>query len=111
MSLICKKYGVDFKSTCDDKLMRGALTLLHDDVCSDVNITEGTHSRTHESGWTITGELQEDYYVWVNDFHATHPEYGRVWGDFQREVFADSEEGYQHFWINHKPYSWSYWDI
>jgi len=110
MSVICKKYGVDFKSSCDDGL-GGALTLSHTDICNDVNIKEGTHSLTHESGWTITGELEEDYFVWVNDFHATHPTYGRVWGNFETEVFADSEEGYQHFWANHEPESWDYGDI
>jgi len=109
MSLIRKKYGVDFKSERDEG--GATLTLRQSDICTDRRIKEGTHSRTHESGWTISGSLREDYYVWVNKFNATHPEYGRVWGDFQREVFADSEEGYQHFWINHKPHSWSYWDI
>ena len=33
----------------------------------------------NESGWEITGEIHEDYYEWVNDFEATHSQYGKVW--------------------------------
>lgn len=66
---------------------------------------------THESGWSISGEIHEDYYEWVNEFEAVHPVYGRVWGDFDSEVFADSEEGFQDFYKNHPPDEWDYWDI
>jgi hypothetical protein len=34
-----------------------------------------------------------------------------VWGNFEDTVFADSEEGYNHFIENHPPESWDYWDI
>lgn len=47
----------------------------------------------------------------VNYFEAKHPTYGRVWGDFEDKVSADSEEGYQHFWVHHEPEAWDYWDI
>jgi phytoene dehydrogenase-like protein len=66
---------------------------------------------THASGWTITGEVHEDYYEWVNEFEAVHPELGRVWGDFEKEVHADSEAAFEHFYENHKPQSWDYGDI
>ncbi len=65
----------------------------------------------NESGWEISGEIHEDYYEWVNDFEATHPTFGKVWGNFEDTVFADSEEGYNHFIKNHPPESWDYWDI
>lgn len=65
----------------------------------------------HSSGWSIRGEIHEDYYEWVNFFEAEHPEYGRVWGDFEREVRADSEEGYDHFIEHHPPSKWDYGDI
>ena len=66
---------------------------------------------THDDGWAITGEIHEDYYEWVNEFEATHPIYGRVWGDFENKVFADSEEGYADFYAKHSPFEWDYWDI
>lgn len=66
---------------------------------------------THESGWTIIGEIHEDYYKWVNYFEAAHPEYGKVWGNFEGEVFADSEAAYNHFVEHHPPEEWDYWDI
>lgn len=65
----------------------------------------------NSSGWTISGFVHEDYYTWVNEFSATHAEFGRVWGDFEKEVFADSEEGYKNFVRAHPPESWSYLDI
>lgn len=65
----------------------------------------------NESGWEISGKIHEDYYEWVNDFEAIHPVFGKVWGNFEDKVFADSEEGYNHFFENHKPINWDYWDI
>jgi len=65
----------------------------------------------HESGWVIKGEVHCDYYSWVNEFIAEHPEYGKVWGDFEQTVYADSEEGYNHFFLNHPPSEWDYGDI
>jgi len=77
----------------------------------DSNQEVGSSSYTHESGWTISGRLYEDYFVWVNEFEATHPFFGRVWGDFEDVVYADSEEGYADFVKNHPPEEWDYWDI
>jgi len=65
----------------------------------------------NESGWEIKGEVIEDWYEWVNAFEATHPDFGRVWGDFESFVYADSEQGFKHFYENHPPTSWDYWDI
>ena len=69
------------------------------------------NSRTHEDGWTITGKIHNDYYTWVNEFEAKHPEYGKVWGDFESEVYATSEKAFEHFYANHKPEAWDYRDI
>lgn len=102
--MVVKKFGIDFFSS------GGALTLSASEVRAG-HEKSGTHTRTHDSGWTITGEVHEDYYVWVNDFTATHPIYGSVSGDFEQEVEADSEEGFAHFWANHEPNAWDYWDI
>lgn len=102
--MIKKEFGQDFYSS------GGALTLPQDAV-TDSGEEGGTHTKTHASGWTITGELHEDYYVWVNEFRATHPVYGLVCGDFEDIVYADSEEAFKHFWDNHEPQAWDYMDI
>lgn len=65
----------------------------------------------HEDGWTTCGKIHDDVYQWVNKFEATHPIYGRVFGDFESLVCADSEEGYQHFIQHHPPKEWDYGDI
>ena len=51
------------------------------------------YEKTHESGWTITANIVEDYYAWINEFEATHPVYGSVKGDFDILVIASSEIG------------------
>ncbi len=102
--MISKKFGEDFNST------RGALTLDVSEV-TDSDATGGVHTKTHADGWTITGEVHEDYYTWVNSFSATHPEYGTVAGDFEDEVTATSEEGFKHFWQHHRPTEWDYSNI
>jgi len=66
---------------------------------------------THDSGWTISGEIKEDYYEWVNEFEANHPVYGKVWGNFESTVYATTESAYQHFIENHPPKEWDYADI
>lgn len=79
---------------------------------SDAYTLSESHIGTHEdTGWTIEGEIHEDYYTWVNEFKATHPDFGLVWGDFEKSVMAYSQEGYEHFLKNHPPESWDYYDI
>jgi len=102
--MIKKTFGKDFNS-CE-----GALTLRVSYV-TDTNAESGTHTKTHDSGWTITGNIIEDYYIWVNAFKAKHPIHGEVYGDFEMEVFAESEEGFQDFYKNHPPEAWDYMDI
>jgi len=104
MSVIEKVFGKDFKSE------GGALTLNTGEV-TEGNEESGKHTRTHKDGWTITGEIREDYYTWVNNFEATHPKFGKVWGNFENKVYADSEEGFKHFYKYHKPTEWDYYDI
>ena len=66
---------------------------------------------THADGWTIEGEIHEDYYEWVNDFKARHPTLGRVWGNFESEVKATSRAAYDDFIKHHSPQEWDYYDI
>ena len=65
----------------------------------------------NESGWTIIGEVQEDYFTWVNEFNAPHPELGEVRGDFESEIVASSKRAYNHFVKHHAPDCWDYQDI
>ena len=84
---------------------------LHADILGP-NAQSGQESTcTNKSGWTVTAVLQEDYYLWVNDFKATHPKYGIVEGNFENTVKATSQEAFNHFWKNHEPEAWDYWDI
>lgn len=96
---------VQFK---DDGL---AHTLDADDVCEGHGSQTGHHARTHESRWTISGNICEDYYYWVNNFEAHHPDFGRVWGDFEDVVYADTEAGYEAFCAAHPAKVWDYEDI
>lgn len=101
---VAKRFPVDFNSP------GGALTLNSGEIC-DTGAEGGHHSRTHPDGWTISGQIHEDYYVWVNDFEASHPTFGRIEGNFENMVFACSEEAFQDFYAKHKPEAWDYMDI
>src|SRR4028118_7631 len=97
--MITKHYGKDFYSH-DGGLILGA-----SDVSDKPNHHEYKYSsRKHESGWVISGTpVEGDSYDWVHEFEATHERYGRVWGNFEHQVFADTEEGFNHFYANHPP--------
>lgn len=102
--MITRKFGKHFTSS------GGALTLSPSEV-SETNADNGTHSRTHSDGWTIRGQIHEDYYTWVNDFNAKHPKLGKVWGNFEGEVHATSKAAFDDFYKNHPPSAWDYADI
>ena len=65
----------------------------------------------NKSGWTITGEVHEDYYTWVNEFSAAHPIFGIVSGDFESKVYATSKKAYNDFIKHHPSEQWDYGDI
>jgi len=67
--------------------------------------------KKHKDGWEIKGEVHEDYFKWVNEFKATHPVYGKVWGDFEKIVYATDKKAFDEFLKNHEPVDWDYWDI
>jgi hypothetical protein len=71
----------------------------------------GWHQFTHSDGWTICGVVSEDYYLWVNDFDASHPTLGWVKGNFESEVRARSRKAYEDFVSKHEPHFWDYDDI
>jgi hypothetical protein len=104
-TVVTKRWPQDFFSP------DGALTLEPGEVCDAPGLIAGTFERTHGDGWTIRGEVKEDWYCWVNDFEASHPQFGRVWGNFESEVHADSEEAFADFYAKHPPRAWDYGDI
>lgn len=77
----------------------------------DHNRGAGSYTKTHLSGWTISGEVHTNRFAWVNHFEAKHPWYGYVKGNFEDTVQASSEMGYNHFYLHHTPKVWDYWDI
>lgn len=79
--------------------------------CSQAYTLSPSDLGTHSSGWTISGEVHEDYYEWVNDFEASHPIFGWVRGNFETVVEAKSKKAFAHFMANHPPMEWDYWDI
>lgn len=103
--MIKKFFGKDFFSE------GGALTLASSDVKYYTRFGDWekgvTYSAFHPSTqWTISGEIHENYYAWVNDFEASHPHFGVVKGNFEGTVEASSEEAFQNFWNNHTPNAW-----
>lgn len=98
------KFGKDFSS------MGGALTLNPEEV-QDGERRIGEFSKTHPDGWTIRGLVKVDYYYYVNDFYASHPKFGDVFGNFEKEVWAEKKTGFKDFFKKHKPLDWDYNDI
>jgi hypothetical protein len=74
--------------------------------------TDGVeYTKSHTSGWTITGTYREDYYTWVEHFMAIHPQLGYVSGDFDDVIEASSHAAYDHFMAHHPPNHWDRGDI
>jgi hypothetical protein len=102
MKIFEKKFSLDFPHQA---------RTLDPFVVSDVKYADGEHELTHDNDWTVKAVIHEDYYYWINDFKANHPKFGRVWGNFEDIVYADSEDGYNEF-LKEFPYTeWDYWDI
>ena len=76
------------------------------------NTLEPDDLGTHQApdGWTVEGEVHEDWYEWVNDFTATKGKM-KVWGNFEKSVYATSKRAYDDFIKYHEPKEWDYWDI
>jgi len=78
---------------------------------TDIKVKRGYHSKKHKSGWTISGEVHEDYYTWVEEFSAKHDKYGEIIGNFNDFILVESEESLKHF-LKHHPYEdWELKDI
>ena len=118
-----KTFDTHFQHLVERDSGAAALTLPISSVTNDPNLESGIHSLAHASGWTITGEIMNDYYSWINEFTATHPLYGKIKGNFETTVTADSEEALNHFVLTNTrpasgkalvgrfPEAWDYHDI
>lgn len=78
------------------------------------------YTKTHDSGWTISGKISNDWYSWVEEFRATHEKFGTVVGFnytgidamiYDISVYATSEEGLRDFIKTHTPRIFDLWDI
>lgn len=126
MSLsVCKKFRQDYfperEPSC--KLYQHPIFTLNTSEVTAKNIScehiipgrKKIYHRTHEDDWCISGEIKSRCYqgiteFFVKQFQAEHPVYGKIMGDFEIEVYADSEEGFQHFYTHHKPVIWDYYN-
>lgn len=60
--------------------------------------------KQHDSGWQICGLICKDETAnYIYNWLAVHPKYGRVLGDFDSNVYADTDEGFKHFYKHHPP--------
>ena len=72
------------------------------------------YSRTHKNGWTISGQIVEDWVSWVPFITASHKNYGIIYGDFSEEIIVvsdNSDKALFHFLDNNMPLVWTSWDI
>lgn len=77
---------------------------------------KGTEARTlpakyvgvHSNGWTIIGEIKHGIYV--NYFEAYHCN-SRVWGDFEKKIFATSLKTFKEFKKLFPYVEWNYKDL
>lgn len=92
------KHGEDYKSRHD----------------SGLGFSPGQRGAKSD-GWKITGpvddsEIYRESYVPV--FVADHPKYGKVYGNWEDEVFSETEEGFDDLYDKHTPsVEFDYYDI
>ena len=56
---------------------------------------------TYHDGWSIMTAINKNNATIKGTFEASHPIHGRVHGNFENAIYADSEEGYANFVLNH----------
>ena len=84
----------------------------HRDFKSQARTLSPSYIGNNASGWIITGVIHEDYYRWVNEFHAYHPAKNwQVKGDFEDLIKATSPDALDDFLKHHPFEEWDYYDI
>lgn len=67
---------------------------------NDLYSSEGldkVHTKNHEDGWTISAKIEHYHYVWIETFKASHPKYGRIYGNLNESIKVQSLKAYEHF--------------
>jgi hypothetical protein len=97
-----KDYGPQGTSAC---------TLPLTAVAEAEEVRDGTFTKVHPDGWTITGDLVQEWVCFVNNFSAVNQNGDWVRGDFGTVVWASSEEAFDDFVAAHPFHEWDYEDI
>lgn len=51
--------------------------------------------------WNVKTKVNADYYIWIEDFEAEHPTYGKIIGNLSsNNMQVDSIEAFKHFTDN-----------
>lgn len=66
-------------------------------VLEDDIVPGNIYRQEHENGWTIIASFTADYYVFVDEFIATHSDGTFVRGNFNKIVRASSHETLKEF--------------
>lgn len=106
-----KKWPVEFSISSEELLVKFELGKNRQHATLPaITLTPTCLSDRFQSGWTVSGEVNGDAgYFWVNEFHAKHPKYGRVYGNLEKTVYYTSDEGLEDF-INTYKVCIEFWD-
>ena len=106
-----KKWPVEFSISSEELLAKFELGKNRQHATLPaITLTPTCLSDRLQSGWTVSGEVNGDAgYFWVNEFHAKHPKYGRVYGNLEKTVYYTSDEGLEDF-INTYKVCIEFWD-
>ena len=81
-----------------------------DNWCYPARTLDPDYLGRHSDGWHIVGNVEEDYFRWINNFKATNGKHF-VCGNFEKLIYADSPETLVRF-LSKYPYTeWDYGDI
>lgn len=81
---------------------------------TDARTLQASSIGTHENGWTVQGQIHDDYWDWVNYFEAFKGDMqNKMWvvGDFESKIRASSKEALEDFLRYFEVEFWDYNDI
>lgn len=78
----------------NDFLIRIGLetTVANRDKTTAITLSPNRLGYHEQSGWNLSGDINEDYYRWVSDFEATHSKYGKVRGNLEEGILLHFRE-------------------
>jgi len=80
-------------------------------ACSSARTLEPSPGFDESTGWTVIGEVHEDYYKWINDFEAYKGKECYVKGDFENIIETSSLKALDVFLSHYTVNEWDYYDI